>query len=125
MLAATTWKDVAIELVKQLAAIIGAMAALVWAFRRYVKPKIDQLAAKQDVSLANQARLEAKANVIEEKADGNHAKALEAIKLAGKYEGHAEAKNDSRFDQEQILKAVEQVLAAQSKQRGRRRSDPP
>jgi DNA-binding protein H-NS len=62
---------------------------------------------------------------IEEKADGQHTRALEEIKKAGKYEGHLEAKADSRIDREQIVKAVEQVLTAQSKLRGRRRSDPP
>lgn len=121
MIAATTWKDVALEFVKQLAPIIGAAAILLGVIYKWVR----DIKKKQDISLENQARLEKKADVIEQKADGNHQKALEAIKLAGKYEGHVEAKNDSRFDQEQILKAVEQVLAAQSKQRGRRRSDPP
>jgi type II secretory pathway component HofQ len=60
---------------------------------------------------------------IEDKADGQHTRALEEIKKAGKYEGVQEAKQDSRLDREQIVKAVEQVLAAQSKLRGRRRSD--
>lgn len=111
---AITWKDVALEFVKQLAPIIGAAAILLGVIYKWVR----DIKKNQAESLANQKR-------IEEKADGNHARALEAIKQAGKYEGHLEAKQDARFDQEQILKAVEQVLAAQSKQRGRRKSDPP
>lgn len=61
---------------------------------------------------------------IEAKADGQHAKVLEEVKKAGRYEGVQEAKQDSRLDREQIVKAVEQVLAAQSKLRGRRKTDP-
>lgn len=119
MLAATTWQDVAVEFVKQLAAIIVALGGLVWAFRRYVKPKIDKidsLDAKQDTALANQAR-------IEKKADGQHEKQLEAVKKAGKYEGAQEAKQEVNFTTEQIARAVEQVLTAQAKLRGRRRND--
>lgn len=110
---ATTWKDVALEFVKQLAPIIAAAAILLGVIYKWVR----DIKKNQALALENQKR-------IEEKADGNHAKALEEIKKAGKYEGHLEAKEDSRFDKEQLLKAVEQVLAAQSKQRVRRKSDP-
>lgn len=114
MLGATTWQDVAVEVVKQLAGIITAAGILLGVIYKWIR----DIKKTQAEALANQKR-------IEEKADGNHARALEAIKQAGKYEGHLEAKKDARFDQEQILKAVEQVLAAQSKQRGRRKTDPP
>lgn len=106
MIAATTWQDVVIELVKQAAAIIAAAAVLLGIIYKWIR----DLKKGQDR--------------IEQKADGNHAKALEAIKQAGKYEGKEEAKQDSRYDREQLLQVVEQVMAAQSKQRGRRKTDP-
>lgn len=82
--------------------------------------KIDQ---NQQTALKNQDR-------IETKADGNHARALEAVR------------ETSRENVEQLIKAVEKVLSvksaraekrstdpdpaeAQSKQRGRRKTDPP
>jgi hypothetical protein len=114
VIAATTWQDVALELVKQIAPIIGAAAILLGVIYKWVR----DIKKNQMEALANQKR-------IEEKADGNHARALEEIKKAGKYEGAQEAKKDASFTSEQILRAVEQVLAVQAKQRGRRKSDPP
>jgi hypothetical protein len=49
---------------------------------------------------------------IETKADGNHARALEAVR------------DTSRENVDQLIKAVEKVLEAQSRRAERRRTDP-
>lgn len=99
------WNHVIEQSLSQAPAIMAGAAAIIVAARR----RFNRLEA-------NQAR-------IEKKADGQHEAVREEIKKAGRYEGAQEAKQDSRIDREQIVKAVEQVLVAQSKLRGRRRSD--
>lgn len=107
---AIDWNKIIEQSLAQAPAIIIAAAAAIYKLRKVEK--------KQDVALANQRR-------IEEKADGQHAKALEEIHKAGKREGALEAQAAPLYDHDQIVRVVEQVLAAQSKQRGRRRTDPP
>jgi Sec-independent protein translocase protein TatA len=102
----TTWRDVGIECAKQLPNTLVALGGLVWAFRRYVKPAIQKIDKKQDVAIENQKR-------IEDKADGNHARALESVK------------ETSRYTSDQIIKAVEKVLAAQAPHRASKRSTDP
>lgn len=73
--------------------------------------KLRRMEQKQNVALENQVR-------IETKADGNHARALEAVR------------ETSRENVEQLIKAVEKVLAAQTPRRAEKRStdlelDPP
>jgi non-homologous end joining protein Ku len=68
--------------------------------------KLRRMEQKQNVALENQNR-------IETKADGNHAKALEAVK------------ETSRENVEQLIRAVEKVLTAQSRRAERRSTDDP
>lgn len=65
--------------------------------------KLRRLEHNQQTALKNQDR-------IEQKADGNHARALEAVK------------ETSRYSSDQIVKAVEKVLAAQAPRRAEKRS---
>lgn len=58
-------------------------------------------------------RMEQNQNRIETKADGNHARALEAVR------------ETSRENVEQLIKAVEKVLSAQSRRAERRSTDDP
>jgi non-homologous end joining protein Ku len=77
--------------------IPAALAAMV---------KLRRLEQNQNVALKNQDR-------IETKADGNHARALEAVR------------ETSRENVEQLIKAVEKVLTAQSRRAERRSTDDP
>lgn len=101
------WNRVIEQSLAQAPAIMGGAAAIILAARRRFN------------------RLEANQRRIEEKSDGQHAKALEEIHKAGKREGALEVQAAPLYDHEQILRVVEQVLAAQSQKRGRRRTDKP
>jgi hypothetical protein len=67
--------------------------------------KLRRMEQKQNVALENQNR-------IETKADGNHARALEAVR------------ETSRENVDQLIKAVEKVIDAQYRRAERRRTDP-
>lgn len=67
--------------------------------------KLRRMEQKQNVALENQTR-------IETKADGNHARALEAVR------------ETSRENVEQLIKAVEKVLAVKSARAEKRSTDP-
>lgn len=71
--------------------IIGASAAAVYKLRKIEK--------NQQQALANQHR-------IEDKVNGNHKAAMKAIKLAGKYEGHKEARREVKEDLSDAVKTV-------------------
>jgi hypothetical protein len=64
-------------------------------------------------------------NVIKKQLDGHTKMLARAKKAEGKYEGTREAKNDSRHDQDVILKAVKEAMAAHAaaSKRGTRRTD--
>lgn len=134
-------RDVGIVLIKQLAAILVALGGvLVIVYTQANKIRAEQKAEAEKATAERKAEAEAREAdrkrrdeqlraiqerqiAIELKADGQHTKALEEIKKAGKYEGAQEAKREAGFTSEQIAKAVEQVLTAQAKLRGRRRND--
>lgn len=89
------WNKVIEQALGQAPAILGGAALIIAALR----PKLNKMEKNQD-------RIEAK-------ADGNHARALEAVR------------DTSRENVDQLIKAVEKVLAAQSPRRGEKRSTDP
>lgn len=89
------WTKVIEQALGQAPAIMGGAALIIAALR----PKLNKLEK-------NQQR-------IEEKADGNHTRALEAVK------------ETSRYTSDQIIKAVEKVLSAQAPRRAEKRSTDP
>lgn len=74
--------------------IIGASAAAVYKLRKIEK--------NQQTALANQNR-------IEDKVNGNHKQQMRAIKLAGKYEGHLQARREVKEDLVDAVKTVKTV----------------